>query len=72
MKNLPFTIRVEKDGDEYHAWSPELTGCHTHGRTASIALENLKDAIQLYLETVMEEEITRQTLQMTNEAKRAN
>ncbi len=66
--NLPFTFKIEKDGQEFHAWCPELTGCHTHGKTANIALENLKDAIQLYLETMMEEEIARQTAQMLDEA----
>lgn len=49
MKNLPFSFKVEKDGVEFHAWSPELPGCHTHGRTVNEALENLKDAVQLYL-----------------------
>ena len=68
MKDLPFTFKVEKDGTEFHAWSPELPGCHTHGKTVTIALENLKDAIQLYLDTVMEEEIARQTAQMLDEA----
>jgi predicted RNase H-like HicB family nuclease len=31
-------------------------------------LENLKDAVQLYLDTVMEEEIARQKAQMLDEA----
>lgn len=65
---MPFTFKVEKDGAEFHAWSPELPGCHTHGKTVGLALENLKDAIQLYLDTVMEEEIARQTAQMLDEA----
>lgn len=46
--NLPFTFKIEKDCQEFHAWCPELTGCHTQGKTANIALENLKDAVQLY------------------------
>jgi predicted RNase H-like HicB family nuclease len=66
--NLPFTFKVEKDGAEYHAWCPELAGCHTHGKTVNQALENLKDAVQLYLDTVMEEEIARQTAQTLDEA----
>lgn len=51
------TFKIEKDGDEYHTWVPELPGCHTHGRTPKEAMDNLKDAVQLYLEVVMEEEI---------------
>ncbi|GIL24082.1 MAG: hypothetical protein BroJett042_25950 [Bacteroidota bacterium] len=47
------TFKIEKDGTEYHAWCPELVGCHTHGETVTKALENLKDAVQLYLETAI-------------------
>jgi predicted RNase H-like HicB family nuclease len=49
------TFRIEPDGDEFHAWSPELKGVHTHGATRAEALSNLKEAVQLYLEDVMEE-----------------
>jgi hypothetical protein len=27
------TFRIETDGNEYHACSPELSGVHTHGAT---------------------------------------
>jgi predicted RNase H-like HicB family nuclease len=49
------TFRIEPDGDEFHAWSPELKGVHTHGATRAIALKKLKDAVGLYLDDVMEE-----------------
>ena len=65
---LPFTFRVEKDGSEYHAWCPELPGCHTHGKTVPMALENLKDAVQLYMDAIMEEEIFRISAQQLDEA----
>lgn len=68
MERMPFSFKVEKDGEEFHAWCPELPGCHTHGKTVNQALENLKDAVQLYLDTVMEEEIARQTAQTLDEA----
>jgi predicted RNase H-like HicB family nuclease len=51
------TFRIEPDGDEFHAWSPELPGTHTHGRTRTQALKNLKDAVRLYLDDVMEESL---------------
>ena len=57
------TFKIEPDGDEFHAWTPELPGCHTHGVTVADALHNLKDAVQLYLEVKMEEEIAKQTLE---------
>jgi predicted RNase H-like HicB family nuclease len=49
------TFRIEPDGDEFHAWSPELPGVHTHGGTRAQALKNLKDAVSLYLDDAMEE-----------------
>lgn len=49
------TFKIEQDGADYHAWSPELPGCHTHGHTRAEALTNLKDAVRLYLEDVMDE-----------------
>jgi len=58
------TFKIERDGDEYHTWAPELPGCHTHGRTIAEAMENLKDAVQLYLDELMEEEIAYQTLEL--------
>ena len=57
------TYKIEPDGTEFHAWIPELPGCHTHGRTVSEAIENLKDAMNLYLETELEEEMVSQVLE---------
>ena len=58
-KAFSFSFKVEQDGSLYHAWCPE-SGCHSHGKTKLMALENLKDTVQLYLDTIMEEEIARQ------------
>ncbi|MBX2894171.1 MAG: type II toxin-antitoxin system HicB family antitoxin [Cyclobacteriaceae bacterium] len=62
------TFKIEKDGTEFHAWCPELVGCHTHGETVTKALDNLKDAVQLYLDTMMEEEIAKLSAEMLDEA----
>ena len=59
------TFKIERDGKEFHTWCPELAGCHSHGKTVKGALNNLKDAIQLYIETLMEEEITKKSLELT-------
>lgn len=64
----PLTFKIEKDGVEFHAGCPELEGCHTHGNTVIKALENLKDAVQLYLDTMMEEEIAKLSAEMLDEA----
>lgn len=49
MENL-ISFKIEPDGYEFHAWCPELKGCHTHGKTQNEAIENLRDAIHLYLD----------------------
>ena len=67
LKTL-LSFKIEKDGSEFHAWCPELIGCHTHGETVANALENLKDAVQLYLDTMMEEEIAKLSAEMLDEA----
>jgi predicted RNase H-like HicB family nuclease len=60
MNKLNF--KIEKDGDEFHAYVPELPGCHTHGKTIKEAIENLKDAMQLYIDCIMEEQLSEQIL----------
>ena len=60
----PLSFEIEKDGAEYHTWCPELPVCHTHGKTVKEAIENLKDAVQRYLEIVMEEQITKKSLEL--------
>ena len=57
------TFKIEPDAGEFHAWIPELPGCHTHGKTVAEAMENLKDAMLLYLEAEMEKEIAEQALE---------
>ncbi len=49
-----FSFKVEKDGEKYHAFCPELKGCHSFGDSPNEALKNLKDAVSLYLEDEME------------------
>lgn len=66
--DLPLSFKIEKDGDSYHTWCPELPGCHTYGKTVNEALVNLKDAVHLYLETIIEEEIAQQSASLLDEA----
>ena len=49
-------IVIEKDKHGYYAYSPELEGCQTQGDTLEEVLSNIKEAIELYLETLSEEE----------------
>ena len=51
---MPITFKLEKDGKKWHAYCPELKGCHTFGSTKAEALTHLKDAVMLYLEDEIE------------------
>ena len=49
-------VVIERDGDGFFAFSPELPGCHSQGDTFEEALANIREAVELYLETLDEEE----------------
>jgi predicted RNase H-like HicB family nuclease len=53
MSEYNYTIILEKEeGKGYHVFCPALPGCHTQGDTYDEALENIKDAIKLYIESL--------------------
>lgn len=54
---MKYKVNLKKTEEGYSIWVPGLPGCWSQGRTEAEALENIKDAIQLYLETV--EELTK-------------
>ena len=53
---MKVTVIIEKDEFEYYAYCPELKGCHTQGDNLDEILKNIKEAVELYLETLNEEE----------------
>jgi predicted RNase H-like HicB family nuclease len=56
--NLKLTAILEQDADGVFAYCPELKGCHTQGDTIEEALANLREAAELYLETLAPDEIS--------------
>jgi predicted RNase H-like HicB family nuclease len=50
------SIVIERDVHGFYAYSPELPGCHTQAPTLDEAVERIKGAIELYLETLSPEE----------------
>lgn len=50
------SIVIEKDEHGYYAYSPELDGCQTQGETLEEVIANMKEATELYLETLSKEE----------------
>ncbi|HEC98697.1 MAG TPA: type II toxin-antitoxin system HicB family antitoxin [Nitrospirae bacterium] len=55
------SIIIEKDEYGYYAYVPELEGCQTQGETIDEVMVNIKEAIELYLGTLTEEEIREAT-----------
>jgi len=49
-------VVIEKDEHGFYAWCPELKGCQSQGDTLEEAIANIKEAIELYLETLPEGE----------------
>ncbi len=50
------SVVIEKDEHGFYAWCPELKGCYSQGQTLDEAIANIREAIELYLETLTEEE----------------
>ena len=50
-----FTAIIEKDGDWFIAYCPEIPGANGQGRTAQECRENLAEAIRLILEDRLED-----------------
>jgi predicted RNase H-like HicB family nuclease len=50
------TAVIEKDSDGYYAYCPALKGCQSQGETFEEAQANIREAIELYLETLSEPE----------------
>jgi predicted RNase H-like HicB family nuclease len=52
--DMEYKVMLEKTEEGYAVWCPGLPGCWSQGATEEEALENIKDAIKTYLETVEE------------------
>jgi len=50
-------VVIEKDEYGYYAYCPGFDGCQTQGDTLEEALGNMREAIELYLETMPENDI---------------
>jgi len=51
---IRYKVNLKKTDEGYAVWCPGLPGCWSQGKTEREALENIRDAIRAYLETVSE------------------
>jgi predicted RNase H-like HicB family nuclease len=52
-QNFEVILEPEDEGG-YHVFCPVLKGCHSYGATKEEALEKIKEAIELWLESARE------------------
>ena len=51
------SVVIEKDKNGYYAYCPELEGCHTQGDSIEEVIDNIKEAMELYVETLSKNEL---------------
>lgn len=51
---MRYKVNLKKTEEGYAVWVPGLPGCWSQGKTEEDAIENIKDAIESYLEAVDE------------------
>lgn len=69
---MSITFKLEKDGKRWHAYCPELPGCHTFGSTKEEALKHLKDAVMLYMEDKIENQSMKAVITVTQWSKKGS
>ncbi len=56
MEVRHYTVILEREENgAYHAFCPALKGCHSHGDTLEAAVTNIREAIEVYLESLKAE-----------------
>lgn len=50
------SVIIEKEDYGYFAYCPELEGCQSQGDSLEEVLVNIKEAVELYVETLSEDE----------------
>ena len=50
------SVVIEQDANGCYAWCPELKDCQSQGKTIEETIANIREAIELFLETLTEEE----------------
>ena len=53
MTTHRYTVIVEPEPEGgYHAYCPALKGCHTQGDTVDEAIANIREAIEVFIQSV--------------------
>jgi predicted RNase H-like HicB family nuclease len=49
---MEFRVVVESQRNTFHAYCPNLQGCHSWGATVEEAMQYMEDALQFYVDNV--------------------
>ena len=49
---MEFRVVVEAQRNAYHAYCPNLRGCHSWGATVEEAMQYIEEALQFYVDNV--------------------
>ena len=52
-----FLIVVERANGNYSAYSPDLPGCVATGETSEEAIQNMREAIQMHVRGLLEDDL---------------
>ena len=52
-----FLIVIEKAGKNYSAYSPDLPGCVATGRTVEETTANMREAVRMHIEGLLEDNL---------------
>lgn len=52
-----FLIVIEKAGDNYSAYSPDLPGCIATGATREDAERNMSEAVKMHVDGLLEDKL---------------
>ncbi|MGH9583097.1 MAG: type II toxin-antitoxin system HicB family antitoxin [Bryobacteraceae bacterium] len=52
---MQYTIIIEKAGNNFSAYAPDLPGCITTGQTEEETLRNMREAIEFHIEGMRED-----------------
>ena len=61
---MQYTVVIHKSKYGYDVRCPALPGCHSQGSTQEEAMENIKDAVSVYLDMVKKETKGEKTAQV--------
>jgi len=48
---MKYRVNLRQTNEGYSVWCPSLPGCWSQGDSVSEAIDNIKDAIRMYIKT---------------------